>query len=236
MTSGARALLIAGALGLAGTAGGCATVKPEELDSRLAQLRQEVLNEVREGDQANASALTATNRRVDAIDTRVDALETRVDALEQDVAALRRDLDASVEALETSLRFSIPVHFEFDRAEIRAEDRPHLDRFAAVVTRYYPDATITVEGFADPAGDDAYNVRLAERRAEVVRAYLVGSTGLASDRVRTVGYGESPARLVRPDAHGPGERGVENRRVVLVVDYVPRDGATSPQVTALSER
>ena len=37
---------------------------------------------------------------------------------------------------------------------------PHIERFARVVNRYYPTSTITVEGFADPAGSQSYNVAL----------------------------------------------------------------------------
>jgi peptidoglycan-associated lipoprotein len=44
-----------------------------------------------------------------------------------------------------------------------------LDRFATVVKEYYPGALVTVEGFADPAGGEIYNLRLGQRRAEAVR-------------------------------------------------------------------
>lgn len=52
---------------------------------------------------------------------------------------------------------------------------------------------ITVQGVADPGMDRVLGLRLASRRAERVRAYLI-STGLAADRIMTVSYGkENPA-------------------------------------------
>jgi peptidoglycan-associated lipoprotein len=150
--------------------------------------------------------------------------------LETEVAGLRRAFGAAavrLEGVEASLRFVTPIHFAYDRAEIRPEDREFLDRFAAVMKQRYADATITVEGFPDPAGNEAYNLALGRRRAETVRTYLVDSGGLAPAQVRAVSYGEATDRLVLPNAHGPGEPGLENRRVAMVIDFVPRAGAAA---------
>ena len=38
--------------------------------------------------------------------------------------------------------------------------------------------------------------------------------------LRAVSYGESRNRQIVPGAQGPGDAGVENRRVALVIDYV----------------
>src|SRR5690349_11180108 len=105
-------------------------------------------------------------------------------SLTVDVASLRKDLDslrtefgAKITALEEGVQFDMPVHFAFDDATDRDEDHAALDRFAKVAQKYYPGSTITVEGFADPAGSARYNLDLSRRRAEAVKAYL-GSQGL----------------------------------------------------------
>jgi peptidoglycan-associated lipoprotein len=208
---------MAAALGIGLTASGCASVKPEELDDRLAAMRQEIQAEL----DASASRITATNNRV-------GTLEGRVGTLERDLAGLMVEFETTVEAMDDALRFSTPVHFAYDSSEIRAVDTAFLDRFASVVRSHYPGATITVEGFTDPAGSAEYNLALSQRRAEAVMAYLAGGGGLAADRLRAIGYGEEPARQVVPGAWGTGGRGVENRRVALVVDYLPRPDAMSP--------
>jgi peptidoglycan-associated lipoprotein len=221
MNNLARRMAPVAALALGAVLSGCATVKPEELDSRLEALRAEM----RQADEQNANDISRVDQRVTAVDQRVGTLERRVAALESDLAALRREFGTVVERFEASLAFVTPVHFAYDRADIRPEDREFLDRFASVMKRRYADATVTVEGFADPAGSEAYNVALGRRRADAVRTYLVETAGLSAAQVRTVSYGEATDRLVLPDAHGPGEPGLENRRVAMVIDFVPRVGA-----------
>lgn len=203
---------------------GCAHVKQEDLDNRLAALREDVSEEIAQGD-----------RQVrDDLNGRIDGVEQRLNALADDLDALERDFDATVERLETALRFDLPVHFGFDQDQLRDQDKPVLDRFAQVVAEYYPDALITVEGFTDPAGSEEYNMRLGKRRAESVKSYLVGETSLPEGRLRTVSYGESSARQVAEGEYGPGQNGWQNRRVVLVVDHggaAPVSGTVTSQAS-----
>jgi outer membrane protein OmpA-like peptidoglycan-associated protein len=142
-------------------------------------------------------------------------------ALSQDINSLRGDLDslrsefgAKITALEEGLQFAFPVHFAFDDASLRDEDKPALDRFAQVVQKYYGGSVITIEGFADPAGTARYNKSLSERRAQAVSSYL-SSNGLSND-LRTIGYGET--RQVVPGAWGNDTGADQNRRVVFVVE------------------
>jgi peptidoglycan-associated lipoprotein len=116
--------------------------------------------------------------------------------------------------MQDSIKFDMPVHFAFDNAAVRSEDQPELARFAAVVKTYYPDSRVTVEGFADPSGSEAYNRALSRRRAEAVRTVLADQ-GLAQGQMSVVGYGET--RLVNKARHD--EAGAEmNRRVVFVIE------------------
>jgi len=48
---------------------------------------------------------------------------------------------------------------------------------------------VTIEGHCDERGSAEYNLALGDRRAMVVRNYLV-SLGIPADRVRTVSYGK----------------------------------------------
>ncbi len=184
---------------------GCATVKRQEMEDRLSLLGSELRREIQEGDER--------------LGARIDGVEARLEAQERALAALERDFNAKIERLEAALRFNVPVYFGFDQAEVRAQDFAVLDRFAQVVREHYPTALVTVEGFTDPAGAPEYNMRLGQRRADGVRAYLIDDGGLAADRIRAVSYGETAARQVARGAHGPGETGWENRRVVLVIDH-----------------
>lgn len=178
---------------------------------------QEEMSEVRERLSEHDTALAAVDSTLDRHGSRLDSLDRRVAQLRADLEELRKEYGARIEELENGLKFAMPVHFGFDSARVQAADRKKLDRFASVVGSHYGGAEITVEGFADPAGPEAYNRRLSERRAEAVATYLTEEAGLDGARIRTVGYGES--RLVRPDAHGPGEEGRANRRVTFVIEF-----------------
>jgi peptidoglycan-associated lipoprotein len=198
LTQGVAMIAVAGLVG-------CGYAKRDDVDAQFAQLRGEMEQEHQQIDG-----------RVGQLDGRLNTLETRTAALERDLQAMREEFAAQIEDLEGMLAFNVPVNFEYDRADVRDQDRAVLDRFAAVVQEYYPGAVITVEGFTDPAGSAAYNRRLGERRATAVKDYLV-QQGLLTDRIRTVSYGESADRLIN-DGRGP-EAGLENRRVTLVIDY-----------------
>ena len=139
----------------------------------------------------------------------------RLIALRGELDSLRTQFGAKIAFVEDGIRFLMPVTFAFDDATVTSHDRPQLERFARVAQRYYPNATITVEGFADPAGSDRYNLALSRRRAENVGQTLA-SLGVPSTQLRTVGYGET--RLIAPRATH-NERGAEqNRRVVFVIE------------------
>lgn len=192
--------------------GACAHVGEDEFRSTIAEVRQEM----RQGDEAVEARLGA----------RMTALETRLDALERDVVAMEEEFDVTVERLETALRVTPPVHFGFDQATLGSPALPVLDRFAELVRRHGAETLVTVEGFTDPAGSEAYNYRLGLRRANAVRDYLVDRAGLDGAGIRTLSYGESRPRQVRPGQAGPGSGGWENRRVTLVVDYAGGTAAT----------
>lgn len=204
-----RTLLAVGAIAMVvGLAGCAAKVKQEDFNSEMAKLRQEM----QAGDQAVATRVDSTNQAL-------AEQRARLDALEQELQAFRSEYTVSIEKVRGMLKFSVPVHFEFASSELREADRPVLDRFASVVTEYYPGALVTVEGFTDPAGSAAYNMQLGQRRAQAVQEYLATAGGFGADKLKAVSYGEARNRQVVPGARGPGEEGLENRRVALVIDH-----------------
>lgn len=177
---------------------GCATRGDieEAMDARQAAL-EEALEEER-------SERMAADER----------LSNELDQLRSDLEALRSDFDARIEAVAEGLQFVLPVHFAFDEADVRETDHAVLERFASVVSEHYTGAVVTIEGFADPAGPEAYNRDLAQRRADAVRDKLV-EIGVEA-QLRTVGYGED--RLVVEGAAHDDPGAELNRRVVFVIE------------------
>jgi len=159
-----------------------------------------------------------------ALRTDVNGLRTDLNALRNDLGTLRTEYGTRIAAMEDQVTFAMPVHFGFDDAAVRQQDQAALAKFAQVAHAHYKGATITIEGFADPAGSQAYNLRLSRERADAVRDYLV-SKGLDGANLRTVGYGKT--RLVRPNAQA-GAVGAElNRRVTFVVETPAGAGAAT---------
>ncbi len=199
-----RSLRIVGMAALAATSlGACATkgfVRQGLADQRTAMV---------------AELQTERSSRI-AGDSSVRAdLSRDLAALRSDLTTLRDEFGAKITAMEGQVKFAFPVHFAFDDASVRETDRVALERFAEVVRKHYNGASITVEGFADPAGSRAYNIALSQRRADAVREFLAGR-GVAPSLVTSVGYGS--ARQVRPGAMGDASGAELNRRVTFVIE------------------
>jgi len=157
----------------------------------------------------------------------VAQLRTDLTTLRNDLTTLRTEYGTRITAMEGAVKFAMPVHFGFDDAAVRQEDQAALERFAQVANQHYKGATITIEGFTDPAGTAAYNLQLSRERADAVRDFLV-TKGLDGALLRTVGYGKT--RLVRPTAARDAEGAELNRRVTFVVE-TPAGMATVAALT-----
>ncbi|MEE9208248.1 MAG: OmpA family protein [Gemmatimonadota bacterium] len=180
---------------------GCSHVGQDDFDTSIADLRSE---------------LSAQNSAIEENQQAIFELSSMTEEMRGDIASLRDEFQVAVEQLKDGIRFAAPVHFDYDRADIRPEDVPLLKRFASVINEHYPNSVVTVEGFADPAGSRAYNEQLSQHRAENVASFLKTEAGLMVAEIKSVGYGEN--RLVIEGAYGPGAYGLENRRVAFVVE------------------
>jgi peptidoglycan-associated lipoprotein len=80
------------------------------------------------------------------------------------------------------------VHFDFDRYEIRAQDKGVLDENAKWL-KSNANAFLLIEGHADERGTNEYNLALGERRAKATRDHLV-SLGIDGGRITVISYGE----------------------------------------------
>lgn len=133
-----------------------------------------------------------------------------VDALKSELGAVETDRGTVV---------SLPgdVTFDFNEATIRADAQPTLDRLLQLI-QASSEGTISVEGHTDSRGDDGYNQKLSLARAEAVKAYLV-SKGVAEDRLRTLGLGETRPTVpnAKPDGTDDEVGRQKNRRVEIVL-------------------
>lgn len=178
------------------------------------------------GAVALATALTGCSDYVkrDDYDPTIAGLHEEDARLARELAALRTDLEArlkqhdgAIAQLSGRIRVDSTAHFAYDDARLQETDKAALQQVAKAVRDHHPNILMTVEGFADPAGDPAYSKRLGQQRAESVRSYLI-EAGVPADKVRAVSYGEDRNRQVQPGSWG--DNGPFNRRTTLVIDYV----------------
>ncbi len=100
-----------------------------------------------------------------------------------------RDAQVRLEQDKVFLTFESGILFDVNSTALKPGAMNNLNKVADVMTRY-PETNILVAGHTDSSGTDQYNQRLSEDRARSVANYL-GSHGVSSYRMSTVGYGES---------------------------------------------
>jgi peptidoglycan-associated lipoprotein len=80
------------------------------------------------------------------------------------------------------------IHFDFDKAELRADALDRLQTHAGWL-KEHADTAVLIEGHADERGTAEYNVALGDRRARAVRDHLAAN-GIEADRVSTISFGK----------------------------------------------
>ncbi|MBR0566326.1 OmpA family protein, partial [Azoarcus sp. L1K30] len=107
-------------------------------------------------------------------------------------------------APKKAITLSSKALFGFNKSTLIAEGRQAIDNeVLAKLSGFGPIAMVTVSGHTDRLGSHAYNQKLSERRAEVVKNYLV-SKGVNANVIETIGYGKTlpVAGISCPDSLG----------------------------------
>ena len=104
------------------------------------------------------------------------------------------------------------IRFEYDSYTIRQEDVGRLKDVGAWLSRNR-NARVSVEGHCDERGTQEYNLMLGQKRADVVKDYLI-RLGVDEKRIKAISYGkEQPL-----DPSHTEEAWAANRRVHFNVD------------------
>jgi outer membrane protein OmpA-like peptidoglycan-associated protein len=112
---------------------------------------------------------------------------------------------------EKKIELKQTVYFDFNKATIKPVSYPLLDDVAQAL-KDNPKIKVEVQGHTDSVGDDNFNLKLSQKRAESVRNYLI-KKGISSDRMDPKGYGENV-----PIADNRTKEGRDqNRRVEFVI-------------------
>jgi outer membrane protein OmpA-like peptidoglycan-associated protein len=163
--------------------------------------------------QADVARREASSAQETAARAQAEAQEIRKKA-QAEIDRLHAALGSIAETRQTALGLVMNLggnhlKFEFDKAELRPEDRELLSRIAGILMTA-SDTTVSVNGHTDDVGTDAYNQALSERRAQAVRDYLV-KAGLPAEILSVTGHGKA-----RPLVPGTSDAArAKNRRVEL---------------------
>jgi outer membrane protein OmpA-like peptidoglycan-associated protein len=104
------------------------------------------------------------------------------------------------------------VYFDFDKSSLTAETQSTLID-AANAADGMSATSITVSGYADRSGPDAYNMKLSQRRAEAVAKELTSLIGAKAPKMTLEAFGETQNKVVTPD----GVKEAKNRRVKIEI-------------------
>ena len=146
----------------------------------------------------------------------IRGLSSAVSGKAESLAAALADLGATRVGMEVHIALASDVLFDFDKAVLRPEASPALEK-VAVVIQSFEHPQVTVEGHSDNVGADDYNQKLSERRAQAVQSWLASRKVTAP--IATRGWGESKPVVpnTNPDGTDNPANRQKNRRVEIVV-------------------
>lgn len=130
-----------------------------------------------------------------------------------------------VRTQENLLMLDIPsdISFDVNRADIRGDFRPILDKFAQTLVAN-PRAMVQIIGHTDSTGNDAINNPLSVNRAASTRDYLA-ARGVPASRVQIDGRGSREPVADNTTASGRAR----NRRVEIYVGESAQAAAPAQQ-------
>ena len=136
------------------------------------------------------------------------------DFVREDERPVVEDLPRDIEQLNRVAQdrgYVRDAFFNYNESAL-SEDAQMALNATANWLRNNPQYNLLIEGHCDERGTEQYNLALGDRRASIVRDYLV-TLGIESGRMRTVSYGEE-----RPfdEAHNESAWR-QNRRAHLVI-------------------
>ena len=136
----------------------------------------------------------------------------------EDMGGKVQDLQVKETGEEIRIELAADVLFDFDKADLRPAAQSVLHQVAGIIQQK-AKGSVRIEGHTDSKGNDAYNQKLSERRANSVKAWLTDKEGLQKVQFATQGFGAKKpvASNTKPDGSDDPEGRQKNRRVEIVI-------------------
>lgn len=106
----------------------------------------------------------------------------------------------------------LEVLFDLNKSAVKPEFFSEISRVAEFMT-LFPKTSAKIEGHTDSMGDEGYNQKLSQQRAEAVRDVLINEHKIDASRLTAVGLGETAPRASNDTKEGRKS----NRRVVSII-------------------
>lgn len=108
------------------------------------------------------------------------------------------------------------VLYEFDKSIIQEPSKLALDTTILRLMQDNPQIIVEISSHTDSKGNDNYNMKLSQRRAESVVEYLT-SKGIQKERLKAQGYGET--KHIAPNDNPDGSDNPEGRALNRRTDF-----------------
>jgi len=201
-----------------------AQARRQQMDTEAAALRQQAEAATQQAQaaqvQAQQAQAAAQQAQATAQQTQTQLDETRQQLAERDVETRRLRIQNQLARIANTrseqrgliVTLSGGILFDTGKTSLKPGAKATLTRIAK---QLQTDAAlkVAVEGHTDNTGGSAKNQALSEKRANVVRNFLV-SAGLPEDHITATGKGEEAPIVTNKTAAGRQQ----NRRVELVIN------------------
>ncbi len=140
-----------------------------------------------------------------------------------------------MEPIEINRTYEIEnIYYDFDKSVIRPDAAAELDKLKTIL-KDNQHIIAELGSHTDARGNDDYNLRLSEKRAQAAVDYLAATEGIEADRLKAKGYGEE--NLVNRCTNGTNcterEHQINRRtelKIIGTVDVDPLDKKTLKQI------
>jgi len=135
--------------------------------------------------------------------------------MDEKAKELNEEIDGvTVQRVEEGIAVSFDsgILFDFDSSTLRQEGHENLRKLSRIIDRD-EDTILMIVGHTDSRGDENYNQRLSERRAESASKFMI-EQGLATSRIEVVGRGE-----LEPISENDTDAGRQKNRRIEVAIY-----------------
>lgn len=143
------------------------------LNAKINDLRTQVSQETEKANEA---------------ESRLSEAQNKINELQKSLDECRGRKPTIQTVTKTNQTLESVVTFRQGKTTVDASQLPNVERIATYMNSH-PSATVVIKGFASPEGSAEVNARIAQQRADAVKATLMSKYRIAANRITAEGQG-----------------------------------------------